>query len=410
MAACSGTALNIIITGTCFSFPNGTGAAVRVMSFAKGLASHGATVHVFCLKPSENKNTGSRNLHLKGVHDGIPFEYTCGQRLIARTRIGALLLYLKGLWRACCAIRRLHHQTPIDAILLWHAENPINVLVFKALAKSLGAVLIAEECEFPFVAIRKTAVIRPTMWFNDHVTYKLLDGGIVISAFLHDYFSSRVRIAGKLLRVPILVETDTFDPGAAKADPLKCTVIYCGSCGQNGEVAGLLQAFAQVAADFPQWNVQIIGCISDEAQMTELKALITRLRLEGRIEFTGERPRNEIPLLLAKGSLMALPRAGGIFSQAGFPTKLGEYLASGRPVVVTNTGDIPQYLQDRVNAFLTPPGDTAAFARALRYVMSHPEEAREAGRRGREVAVTQFSSQVQGARIIEFIRALRTAG
>ena len=153
----------------------------------------------------------------------------------------------------------------------------------------------------------------------------------------------------------------------------------------------------------------MIDDVSEGAQMAELEALIAQLSLDGRVLFLGHRPRQAIPLLLSQGDVMALPRAAGIFSQAGFPTKLGEYLASGKPVVVTNTGDISQYLQDGANAFLTPPGDTSSFAHALQYVMSNPKEAREVGRRGREVAVSQFSSQVHGARIIEFIRALRQA-
>src|SRR5205809_669328 len=100
--------LNVIITGTAFSFPEGTGSAVRVASLAKGLMQSGASVHVFLPKPTEDLRSGCRNPTLKGIYEGIPFEYTCGQRLIARTRVGALLLYLKGLWRAGREIYRLH--------------------------------------------------------------------------------------------------------------------------------------------------------------------------------------------------------------------------------------------------------------------------------------------------------------
>lgn len=104
---------------------------------------------------------------------------------------------------------------------------------------------------------------------------------------------------------------------------------------------------------------------------------------------------------------MALPRASGIFSTAGFPTKLSEYLATAKPVVVTDTGDISKYLQDGVNAFLVPPDDAAAFAQALRHVMSHPEVARTVGRRGREVALKHFDCHLHSARIIKFIQAIQ---
>ena len=106
---------------------------------------------------------------------------------------------------------------------------------------------------------------------------------------------------------------------------------------------------------------------------------------------------------------MALARAEGLFSTAGFPTKLGEYLASGKPVVTTATGGIPRYLRSGVDAFLVHSGDTVAFAETLRYVMSHPEHATEVGLRGRQIALKEFSNVRHGARLIEFIGALQVA-
>ena len=400
--------MNIIITGTGFSFPNGTGATARATAIAKGLMHHGATVHVFCPKPTENQHTAdSLELQTNGVYDGIPFEYTCGQRVIAKTRIGALLLYLKGLWRTCRAIRRIHRKTPVDAILLWYAELPINFLVFSILAKSIGAVLIAEKSEFPFVYCQKTIVVRMKIWFYEHISFRILDGAIVISAFLHDYFTARINKTVKLLRVPILVDHDLFAPAAVIAGCAERKIIYCGNLEHDGEVAELLRAFSQVVREFPQWSVEVIGPLPQRRTFEALQTMITNLGLAERVTFTGEVARSAIPARLATGDIMALPRAAGTFSQAGFPTKLGEYLASGKPVVVTATGEIPMYLQDGVNAFLPAPGDTSAFARALRYVMSHPQETRDVGLRGREVAVSQFDSQHHGARIIAFIQELR---
>jgi glycosyltransferase involved in cell wall biosynthesis len=401
--------MNVIITGTCFSFPNGTGAAARVMAFAKGLMHHGATVKVLCLKPTGDQPGNTGHLCVNGVYEGIPFEYTCGQRTVAKSRTGALLLYLKGLWRACRLIRGIHRETPVDAILLWYAELPINFLVFHILAKSIGAVLIAEKSEFPFVYHRKTPVLRMQMWFNERFTYKLLDGVIVISGFLQEFFAAHLSKTAKLLRVPILVDPGLFPQATEITEGAARKIIFCGQLEHESEVGELLKAFARLASEFSQWSVEIIGPTPKPSTAAALQEMVVRFGLSGRVLFAGAVPRSEVPARLLAGDIMALPRASGTFSTAGFPTKLGEYLASGKPVVVTKTGEIPQYLQDRVNAFLTPPDDTEAFTNTMRYVLSHPEEAREVGRRGREVAAHYFDFQFHGARIAEFIRSLRQA-
>ncbi|MEI6703947.1 MAG: glycosyltransferase, partial [Deltaproteobacteria bacterium] len=289
----------------------------------------------------------------------------------------------------------------------WYADLPLNFLVFKLLAKFLGAPLIAEKSEFPFVYSQKSLSVRMKLWFNEHVTYRLIDGVIVISTFLQEFFETHSGKSVKILNVPILVESGIFEQGVRGGASTERSIIYCGNLEHVGEVEALLQAFSQVADEFSEWRVQVIGPLPQRRTEETLHSMIVRLGLDGRVDFTGAVARSAIPCRLAAGDIMALPRASGIFSTAGFPTKLGEYLATGKPVVVTDTGDISRYLQNGVNAYLAPPDDTAAFARALRYVMLHPEEARVVGCRGKQVAESEFNSYLHCARVIEFVVALR---
>ncbi len=401
--------MNIIITGTGFSFPDGTGATSRVLAFAKGLIRNGAQVNVLCPKPTENQHTGNRNLQLKGVYEGIPFEYTCGQRMVAKSRIGAFLLYLNGLWRACKAILTINKKLPVDAILLWYAELPLNFIVFSILAKSIGAILIAEKSEFPFVYSSRTAFVRMKMFFYQMITLKVIDGLIVISSFLESYFAIYISKNTKILRIPILVDTESFALSKKNCDNSKHRIIYCGNLEHNGEVPDLLKAFGQVANDYPQWNLVIIGPLTNSKTANALRELVIQQGLVKRVTFMGAVSRSEIPSKLSFGDIMALPRASGTFSKAGFPTKLGEYLATGKPVVVTATGDISEYLKDNETAYLVSSDDVDAFAKRLRHVMSHKEESAEVGRCGRDLAIREFDSYLQSIRLLSFIKELRYA-
>jgi glycosyltransferase involved in cell wall biosynthesis len=129
--------------------------------------------------------------------------------------------------------------------------------------------------------------------------------------------------------------------------------------------------------------------------------------LAERVDFTGQVVREDLVGLLSSARVLVLPRPAGAFSQAGLPTKVGEYLASARPVVVTANGDIGLYLRDGVDAYLVPPDDLAAFGERLRYVLGHPDEATEVGRRGRQAAQMHFDPVVHGRRILEYVRELQ---
>ena len=92
------------------------------------------------------------------------------------------------------------------------------------------------------------------------------------------------------------------------------------------------------------------------------------------------------------------------YAHAGFPFKLGEYLASGRPVIASRVSDVDRFLADRSNAVLVRPGDSGELAEAIEYLLDNPEAASSIGQRGREVAVSLFDYKSQGQALLSFLR------
>ena len=116
--------------------------------------------------------------------------------------------------------------------------------------------------------------------------------------------------------------------------------------------------------------------------------------------------RNDLPMYLAQASILVLARPSSRQSEAGFPTKLGEYLATGKPVLVTRTGEIGSYLVDNFNVFFAPPDDISAFAERIRYILQNPEEASAVGRHGQEAALRFFDYRENGRKLNAFLDQL----
>jgi glycosyltransferase involved in cell wall biosynthesis len=108
---------------------------------------------------------------------------------------------------------------------------------------------------------------------------------------------------------------------------------------------------------------------------------------------------------LCQASVLALARPSSLQAEAGFSTKLGEYLATGKPVVITRTGEIENYLKDDESAYLAPPDDMQAFAQRLHHALSHPDQARAVGQNGRVVVTSKFDYRTNALRLQEFIRS-----
>jgi glycosyltransferase involved in cell wall biosynthesis len=73
------------------------------------------------------------------------------------------------------------------------------------------------------------------------------------------------------------------------------------------------------------------------------------------------------------------------------PIVLREAFASGRPVIATRVGDVPEIIRDRYNGLLVDPGDTQALASAILEYISDPGLAAHCGANGLRYAVENFS-------------------
>lgn len=99
-----------------------------------------------------------------------------------------------------------------------------------------------------------------------------------------------------------------------------------------------------------------------------------------------------MPKLLSNAEMLLLTRPNNKQAHYGFPTKLGEYLLSKRPVVVSRVGDIDAFLIDGVNAVLVQPDDIAEIANKMMWVSNNPSESNELGLKGYDCAISNFNN------------------
>ncbi len=396
----------VIVYGPGGGFPNGPAATSRVLLYARGLLNAGARVTVLCPGPSEYPNIRILNRQVRGERDGVEFEYTCGTTMRQRHRIGQQWLVLKGMWmaaRRCLALDRTHG---LDAIILYSEHDPL-VVFFWFVARLCRARYVYERCEEPFYQAVHSRFWRLVSLLDTHTLYRLFDAALVISDHLWRYMRPRMRPGAQLFKVPILVDVQQFSAPAPPPLPPGRYLAYCGSLLEEKDgVRSLMQAFAAVSAEFPDLSLVLIGDSIRESRIPTYRRYAEGLGLAGRVIFTGMVARSELPAYLANASILALARPTSRQAEAGFPTKLGEYLATGKPVLVTRTGEIASYLTDGDDVFFAPPDDVAAFAERLRYILLHAEEAAAVGLRGREAALRHFDYRANGRRLRTFLDQL----
>jgi len=86
-----------------------------------------------------------------------------------------------------------------------------------------------------------------------------------------------------------------------------------------------------------------------------------------------------------------------------FPIKIGEYLATGVPIVVTSVGEIPLFVKDGESGFLAEPDNAKAFAKKMEEVLADPNRSKKIGQAGKKIAQTFFDYKIQAGIMAEYI-------
>ena len=103
---------------------------------------------------------------------------------------------------------------------------------------------------------------------------------------------------------------------------------------------------------------------------------------------------------------MLLPLYSTVQDEARFPHKLGEYLASGNPVITCHVGELKNYLKHKESAFICSPNNVLEFAENMEYVANNPENAILVGEKGKLICKENFDYLVLGKQCSIFLSQL----
>lgn len=210
----------------------------------------------------------------------------------------------------------------------------------------------------------------------------------------------------KFLHLPMTVDLERF---AEDCQPLlnfeKPYIAFVGVMNDAKDgVNILIEAFSKIANNYPAYKLSLIGRWNYDTPAH--KKMIKELCLEERVFWMGEYKRDTIPAIIKNAELLVLPRPDSKQAQGGFPTKLGEYLATGNPVCATTVGEIPDYLVNNESVYFAKPGSVESFANAMERALSDPQKARNVGANGRKVAETHFNKDIQARKLFDFLLQL----
>ena len=129
--------------------------------------------------------------------------------------------------------------------------------------------------------------------------------------------------------------------------------------------------------------------------------LAKTLGVEKHIIFTGSIPSDQLPHYYVASDVVVVPSL-----QEGWGLVVTEAMATGKPVIGTEVGGIPDQIIDGYNGFLVPPRDPEAIARKIIELLENPEKTKEMGKKARQLVEEKFDIEIRVKKLVRLYKEL----
>lgn len=385
--------MNITIVST-GQYPDSHAAAIRHSTLCKGLAELGHNVTFFVLTA---QNWDHPTLQYQGVQYESLNPYTGNNKFLRRFH------EIRAVFKAKKRIQQQAAQKKIDALVVFTIEIlPVKVML--KTAHALNIKVFHERTELPYALGRNSKKQQQMLQYYQEKLLPRFDGIFLISNKLMQYMSQFNRATKKLVTV---VDLSFFTTDKASPYPFPY-IGYCGTISGNKDgVPILIEAFATITNKYPETKLVLVGNNSNKPAIKETLDAIEKYGLTNKVIFTGLVDRDMMPVILCNAEILVVSKPDNEQNSGNFPIKIGEYLATGVPVVVTSVGEIPLFIKDGESGFLAEPGSAASFAAKMDEALNSKERAVAAGAKGKRIAAENFDYRKVSAIMADYITEIK---
>lgn len=365
----------------------------------KGLVETGADVLYINTIPQATPD-GVHDDKARGSLDGIEYVYTGGTPYRSEGFLSRNWTKLKGAVNEIRLLLSLARQNKIDAGILYTAHFSSH-LYYRFWSKLLGFPIIMNYVEYRS-AFKEASLKKKIGWqLIDRYAPSLVDGILPISEFLIQHIKKQGSNT-PYLKVPTLCDFSRYSYLEENSDSPHY-FLYCGSAAYFEVANFIIASFELVEAPGVFLYLIVNGW---PYQKEKINQRIEQSTKSNFIKTFSGVSNKEYSQLLFHAEGLLIPLRPTVQDTARFPNKIGEYVASGNPMVTTHIGEIGHYFEDGVSAFIAEEYEEAGFAQKMQQIIDHPHEAKAIGIQGQHIGHREFDYKTNGEKMISFLHQI----
>lgn len=350
-----------------------------------------------------------------GNFEGVDYIYTSGNIYKPGGFLKRNWQKLKGKWRELRLIQKLKKEGSLEACLITTMDIDSLLLYW------LWLKLINVHFVLDLVELNSAIVSRSGFWEKvndklfDRFAVKLADGVAAISEYLKDH-TLRISPKKPVQKIPIICDFESInqhnpppihkeinhffrEPESPNGTSREIRFLYCGSPSYLQLIQFVIDSFEELVINGKSIFLHIVmGGSSTDIEKAD--QIIANSEYQQNIRVFPNIPREEVIAQYLEATALLIPLRPTLQDKARFPHKIGEYLASSKPVITTAFGEINHYdFLDEATALIADDYDAVLFAEKMQFVLDNPEQARAIGARGRAMGLKYFNYKDLGEKM-----------
>jgi colanic acid biosynthesis glycosyl transferase WcaI len=225
--------------------------------------------------------------------------------------------------------------------------------------------------------------------------YRHADRIVVVTPAFKDHLIRYWNVPGeKISIIENGVETDLFLPDSSATNlrrqlriEHRFLICYIGTMGNAHGLDTLIAAAEDLQTSMPNAMFLVIGEGAEKQRIVELATA----RGLANLRFLGQQPREQIPAYVSAADLCLVMLKKTELFKTVIPTKLLEYMACERPVIVAVDGQARQIIEEAEAGVFVEPENHSALAKTIVDLAQDAKRRLRMGTNGRRYIVDRLS-------------------
>jgi glycosyltransferase involved in cell wall biosynthesis len=385
------------------NFPEGGAGATYLNLFCHGMQLNGYRISVLLLKGFAFGNYEYKGPRKNVTEYGVPYTYL-GFTQRPKNHFLKLAEEFSSLLHLTIFLVSLSGKRKSTTLLVFNSELQSNIPIHQ-ISRLFRIRTVKFVAEFIDRSQFRGSFFRELKWYGFVLNFKYInkhsDKLIVFSFFLRDEY---IRMGYDEHNIIVQPNLTDFEFWKTENSQTKYTIGYSGAPYLKDGLLDLFKAVSLLRNEGIILNLLVIGDATfGKSLIPGLKEECLRLNISDKVTFTGLVDSSMVKKHISECSILAITRPSTVQTQAGFPTKLGEYFAAKRPVLSTDFGDIERYFKDGVDLVIAEAGNPESIAAKIKWMLRNDDTLELISGTGYDKAKKLLEYKTAIKRIVEFI-------